>query len=176
MGRMVSGLHSAALRVGFAEVTGPQGIKLERPRNRKSRSGPGAPGPARREAGRSSLAPLSEAEDKPQTRFDSGHRFRRNATDAFSEEGAIGGEDLRDVDNRRLLETRAARRNGDVAGQGGETLIGCDDDDEDRCDAAAVEGVGLNHQDGSVPPGSEATGSGKSADQMSPRAISNRPS
>lgn len=62
---------------------------------------------------------LSETEDEPQTRFNSGHCFRPNATDAFSEEAAIGCDDLRDVGNGRLFESRAAWRKENVAGKAG---------------------------------------------------------
>jgi hypothetical protein len=101
----------------------------------------------RSHAGRHSGAHSGEAEDEPQTRVDPGHRFRRNATDAFSEEAAIGCEDLRDFGDGRLVEASATRWNGDVAGQGAEMFFGCDDKHEDRYDAAAVEGVGLDHED-----------------------------
>src|SRR5258708_29409572 len=99
---MGSGLRSAVKVWHLPEVTDSQGFIGHA--TAESRSDPWVrhlDGSASGNAGAPNPHALScQAEDETETRINSGHRFRRSATDTFSEEGAIGGEDLRDVDNR----------------------------------------------------------------------------
>ena len=64
----------------------------------------------------------------------------------FREECAIEGQKLGNIDNRIAGQSCGSRRQQEIAGRFGEPEIAGDDRNDYGLNAAAVEGVSLNHQ------------------------------
>lgn len=82
-----------------------------------------------------------------QTTVDGTLEARRQRAGAFGQVGAVEGEELGHIDDRVAGKTRRAGRKQDVAWGAGKLQVAGDDGDDDSLNAAAVEGICLDHQD-----------------------------
>src|SRR5262249_42895009 len=73
-----------------------------------------------------------------------------DAPRAFGQQGAVDGHDLRYVGDGVPWQARAARRQQCIAGRLRPAKIARQGSTDDRRDAAAVEGIGLNDDDGAA--------------------------
>lgn len=88
-----------------------------------------------------------DPEDQLQASIDSRQDVERHLTRSLQEVVAVQRDDLRDVGNRVLRQSRTACRDEDVAGRFQERDVGRDHHAQHGTDTAAVEGFGLDDED-----------------------------
>ena len=102
-----------------------------------------------------------------QTKNQPQHGFG-GATGSFREEALFQGDDPRHVHDGPLGQARTAFWQIDISGRRGQLQIGSDGRANRGPDSAAIEVVGLNHQNWTRKVGSDPAGSGISPHQISP--------
>src|SRR6266536_45011 len=105
--------------------------------------------------------PALPAEHDVQPREHELQLLLRDAADTLREEGAVERDDLRDVGDGLLGEAGAPRRQENVAGRLGPFEVARERHAHDGRDAAPVEGVALDDENGPAEPRSGARRRGK---------------
>ena len=96
---------------------------------------------------------LLQIQDQLQSGIDVGHELGRDSPSPLREILFVEGHDLRDVGHGVLREAAAPGRKKDVARSVEEPCVRGEDHAENRPQSAAIEGIGLNDEDGAAKSG-----------------------
>ncbi len=89
---------------------------------------------------------LDETEDDGKAVVDPLERLGFEPAGTGTEKGPVGSDDLSDVDDGGFRKACLYCRNEYVAGHLGEADVRSENDSNDGCEPAAIEGVGLNDE------------------------------